>query len=292
MEKKTNILKNEWFKKRLLEFCGLLKMIYFRYPFNAIKTQMIFFLTWMFIYPIPRLIFGTEKACKICHPFLNNYFPPTILPLAPLLKNKILLRDRIDFGTYIEIHIYNIYFKELLKQGMNVIDIGAHIGTYTTFAAEKIGSTGKVISIEPESRNYNQLCQNIELNKFKNVISKNIALSDHAGLQKLYVSNTYSGRHSLIFKQDENSYSEVQVKTLDSLLEELNVKKVDIIKIDTEGSEISILKGAEKTLKNNPGIKILVAAEHYLSQAQEVCQFLNKKGFKTAVSRERTVMTI
>jgi FkbM family methyltransferase len=166
---------------------------------------------------------------------------------------------------------------------MNVIDIGAHIGTYSILAAEKVGDIGKVISVEPEPRNYEQLKKNIELNKFKNVITKNMALSDHEGLEKLYLNIDNSGGHSLTFQKDKNSYINVTVKTLDNLIEELNLKKIDIIKIDAEGSEIPILKGAEKTLKNNPDMKIIVAAEHYPSQAEEVREFLNSVGLEARI---------
>jgi FkbM family methyltransferase len=280
---RKRVLGGWWIRKRLLEFFNLIKMIIFRYPFQAIKTEAIVLLTWSFIYPFPRIILGAEKACKICHPFLVNYFPPTVLPLSPLLKSKEALRDRTDFGAYLEICVYDIYIRELLKKGMNVIDIGAHIGTYSILAAEKVGPAGKVVSVEPEPRNYEQLKKNIELNKFKNVITKNMALSDHEGLEKLYLNIDNSGGHSLTFQKDKNSYINVTVKTLDNLIEELNLKKIDIIKIDAEGSEIPILKGAEKTLKNNPDMKIIVAAEHYPSQAEEVREFLNSVGLEARI---------
>ena len=93
-------------------------------------------------------------------------------------------------------------------------------------------------------------------------------------------------------RRDEGSSIEVPVKTLDKLVGELNLEKVDIIKIDTEGAEIPILKGAEKTLKANPNVKILVASYHYPLEKKEVCQFLNEKGLKTKVSKEGIVITI
>jgi FkbM family methyltransferase len=139
-----------------------------------------------------------------------------------------------------------------------------------------------VISVEPEPRNYEQLKKNIELNKFKNVITKNIALSNHEGLEKLYLS-PYSYGHSLVLNKNGDEFINVFVKTLDNLIEELNLKKIDIIKIDAEGSEIPILKGAEKTLKNNPDMKIIVAAEHYPSQAEEVREFLNSVGLEARI---------
>jgi FkbM family methyltransferase len=174
---------------------------------------------------------------------------------------------------------------------MNVVDIGAHIGMYTILAAEKVGKTGKVVAIEPELKNYKQLTENIDLNGLKNIIFENIALADYNGSGKLYLGS-FSESHSLIVPEDKNSYIEVPVKTLDNLLEELNIKKVDIIKIDTEGAEVPILKGAEKTLKANPGCRVILASYHYPSQIKEVSQFLNDRGFKTKVYKDSIVITV
>ena len=192
---------------------------------------------------------------------------------------------------YLEIYLDDIYHMKTLRRGMNIVDVGSHIGTYTILAAEKVDKKGKVISIEPEPKNYKQLLQSIKLNNYQNVIPVNTALSDHEGFEKLYLS-PFSWGHSLLFKENATSSIEVPTKTLDNLLEELNFKRIDIIKIDAEGSEVPILKGAEKTLKANPNIKIIVAAEHYPSEAKEVCQFLNDRGFKTKVSQDNIVMTI
>ena len=288
---KTRIL-GWWLKKQFLEFSLLLKMIYSQCSFHLIKAQILWLLVHSLIFPFSRILLGGKKAYKICGSLLTNvYFPSVVLSLAPLLKSKVILRDIVDFGAYREICVYNIYFHEALRSGMNIIDIGAHIGMYTIFAAEKIGNTGKVIAIEPESENYKQLLKNIKVNNFFNIIPVNIALFNHEGCEKLYLSS-FSGSHSLSPKEDTISSIEVPLKTLDNLLEELNLKKVDIIKIDAEGAEIPILKGAEKTLKANPNAKIIVASYHYPSEIKEVCQFLNERGFKTKVSSGSVVMTI
>jgi len=244
------------------------------------------------IFPFSRILLGIKKARKIRDSLLSNVVDfPIVLSISFSSKSKIMLRDLESLWAYHEIYISNTYFHEVLREGMTVVDVGAHIGTYTTLAAEKVGKNGKVIAIEPEPKNYKQLLENIKLNNFQNVIPKNIALFNHEGHEKLYVS-PLSSTHSLLFKKDAISSIEVQTKTLDNLLEELNLKKVEIIKIDAEGAELPILKGAEKTLKTNPNIKIFVASYHYPAQVKEVCQFLNERGFKTKVSKGEIVTTI
>ena len=278
-----------WFTNAKNSFFVLLYLIKSHSSFISIRYQVVAFLTHSMVYPVSRIIFGRRKTINIYLRFLNAH-RSIIFPLPPPLKSKIAMRH-IDPELFNEIYLENIYFHEIIKEGMNIVDIGANIGAYTVLAAEKVGENGKVIAVEPEPQNYNQLLENMRLNNFKNVIPQNIALTDHQGQEKLYLSFS-PGSHSLFLPENKNSYIEISVKTVDSLLEELNLKKVDVIKIDTEGAEIPILKGAEKTLKANPNIKIIVAAEHYLSEIEEVCQFLNKRGFKTKVSYGSTVMTI
>jgi len=240
------------------------------------------FFVYTFIYPILRIILGREKCIKVCNFFIKIPIPPGVFSFPTLIKSKITLMDIEDWGVLIEMYIRDVYDKNSIRQGMNVVDIGAHIGAYTILAAEKIRETGKVIAVEPEPKNYQRLLENIKINDFKNVIPVKIALSDYNGQDKLYVSDS-SIRNSL-FKQHFESSIEVMVRTLDSLLEELHMQRVDVIKIDAEGAEMPILKGAEKTLKNNPHMKLHIASYHYPSELKEVQDFLHQMGFKTKVN--------
>jgi len=283
-------------KNMKISFYILLRSIKLRYPSRFIKYQLINLLNCYLIYPIIRLALGSEKALTI-HNFFGTVFDSSSLPgdqsenLPSPFRSKIILPKFIAYYMlYLDIYLADIYCMETLEKEMNVVDIGASIGVYTVLASEKVGGEGKVVAIEPEPKNYRQLIKNIKMNNFQNVILARLALSDYCGSGKLYLHSF--GDPSLVFKEDKNSYIKVKVKTLDNLLEELDLKRIDIIKIDAEGSEIPILKGAEKTLKANPNIKIIVAAEHYPSEIEEVCQFLNDRGFKTKVSYGSTVMTI
>ena len=282
-----------WAEGQLLSFLGLLKMViyYRRYSFKTIKTQALILFTNSLIFPIARIVLGGRKSYSFCNTFFKALSPTylTVIFLPPPLKSKINIHE-VDVGHYSEIYFEDVYLQRTLKEGMNVIDAGANIGVYTVLAAEKVGNTGKVIAIEPEPKNYKQLLENIELNNFQNVIPKNIALLNHKGSEKLYLSSS-PGSHSLIFHEDKNSYIEVPVKTIDKLLEELDIKKVDIIKIDAEGAEAPILKGAEKTLKINPNLKIIVASYHYPSEIKEVQNILENKGYKTKVFSPGIVIT-
>ena len=277
-----------WFRN-LKEKCLILRRLFkFKCSLELIKCHLKDMLFFTSIYPITWFVFKKEKAQSIRSGFLKSS-SPLVVSLPSPLKSKIVIPS--EFLIYDGVHLYdgiylkNEYHQELLEKGMNVIDIGAHIGAYTILAAEKIGEDGKVLSIEPEPKNYKQLLENIKLNNFQNVIPKNIALSDHEGVEKLYL-NFYTTSHSLVIKNDNTFSIEVRVKTLDKLLEEIGLDKIDFIKIDAEGVELEILKGAEKTLKRNPKVKMAIAAYHYTKEKEEVLQYLTKLNFFPRISKE------
>jgi len=245
-----------------------------------------FFFYW-FLYPIPRLIFGREKAIDISRKIIKRFMGGDLIIPLPIKNSEvcyIALRDSVDFDAFREICIEDHYNSSQIKNGITIVDIGAHIGTFTLPASKKVGEQGKVITVEPESNNFTQLTKNLEINKIKNVIPINLALSDFNGKGDFFISKG-SGCHSLLPREGKNIINKIQVKikTLDTLFEELNITKVDLLKIDAEEAELKILKGAEKILLKNPQMKIVIAAYHSPDEAQEVVKYLRKLNFKPKI---------
>jgi predicted methyltransferase len=73
--------------------------------------------------------------------------------------------------------------KRIIREGMTVFDLGAHVGYYTLLAAEQVGVTGHVFAFEPDPENYAVLIKNVELNGYKNVTFINMAISDMSGIE-------------------------------------------------------------------------------------------------------------
>ncbi len=139
-------------------------------------------------------------------------------------------------------------FKKLLKRGMSVIDVGAHIGYYSLLSASLVGEEGKVFAFEPEPHNYNELINNISLNDYLNIRAINSAVGDKNGFSDLFIAKTWSGKHSLFqTSSDMKDSISVPVVTLDSYIHD---GKVDLIKTDTEGNDLKVLLGARNTTKN------------------------------------------
>lgn len=145
------------------------------------------------------------------------------------------------------------YIRQAVREGMLTLDIGAHIGLYTVLLAHQVGSSGRVYSFEPESKNFERLQKNVELNQFRQVRPFRIALSDTTSLSHLILNEHSNTGHALMREAETEgrsgrSWEVVQTLTLDEFVEREKIGKVDLMKIDTEGSEDLVLSGGRKTL--------------------------------------------
>ncbi len=150
------------------------------------------------------------------------------------------------------------------------VDVGANIGKWTVSIAKKIGDRGRVIAIEAEPSNFAALCRNINANDLKNVIPIWAACSNVDGPLTLNYypwsrhSSTIDPKH-LLYGVSPNARSLDQVRTvqvqgraLDSLLNELGIKDIHLLKIDVEGAEMAVLEGAERTLAGGASLKRVI----------------------------------
>jgi len=170
--------------------------------------------------------------------------------------------------------IYDHFFTP--ERGFITLDVGANIGVYALMAAKKVGSEGKVIAVEPESENCKLLMKNVRVNKHKNIVPIKGALSSFEGKSQLYLS-AYSGKHSLVVKGSRQV--EVPVTTTTKLLNKLDVAKVDLMKIDTEGAEIEVLKGSREFLRAKKIFRIAIAAYHNPTEVDDIRSYLKAFGY-------------
>ena len=142
-------------------------------------------------------------------------------------------------------------FSTALEEGMVAVDIGANIGLYTLEAAQKVGSKGNVIAFEPEPHNFDLLCRNIEANHFRNVTPVRKALSNQRGVARLAISPDNLGAHHIETSPSAGDSVEVETLSLDEYFCGRS-SRIDVIKIDAEGAEMSILGGMRGLLDANP----------------------------------------
>jgi len=175
-------------------------------------------------------------------------------PVHATIYHDITL-NRIPY----EPEVVNI-LTEMLQPGDTFVDIGAHIGWFTLLGAKIVGPFGRVLSIEPNFSNYRYLKRHLEINDLNgSVRSHRVALHSKTKKTKLYLNADNDGGHALwpVWNHPFNCKSakkrktiKIQTTTLDDLCDKEKVSRIKLVKIDTEGSEGEILKGASDLLSN------------------------------------------
>jgi len=151
------------------------------------------------------------------------------------------------------------------KSGELLVDVGAHIGRYTLFAASR---SCRVVALEPDPSNFAILQANIQLNGMKNVTALRLAASDHRESKLLYFGDRVNTGTSSLEVQwsaqrgthESPSTVQVQCETLDALLRQLAIRKIDWLKVDVEGHEIAVLQGASEALSMTKRLILEVSA--------------------------------
>ena len=172
------------------------------------------------------------------------------------------------------------------KQGDIVVDIGAHMGRYTIISSKRIGPHGKVIAIEAEPFNFEILSRNIKLNQLSNILALNYAVYSKETRVKLYLPGRESGYtifNTTISNRSKSGqkFVEVRANTLDNLLQQNGITEVNWIKIDVEGAEFEVLKGAHNVLSKSKCIVLLIEVHGDPNVVKpKVQEFLSLYGFK------------
>lgn len=139
------------------------------------------------------------------------------------------------------------FLDRFLKPGETFVDAGANCGVYTVAAANIVGKTGKVLAFEPGEFILNTLKKNVEINGFDQVQVFPVGLSDTAGSAKLYSHPHGASSFSLGCQEGQASNSfTINLDRLDEVLDRASVSTVDCIKMDVEGAEELILRGAPR----------------------------------------------
>lgn len=176
---------------------------------------------------------------------------------------------------------------KILKKGQTIIDVGANQGEYSLWAVKYAGHTGKVIAFEPMNKLFNQLKFNFSLNsKYqKALIPIKTGLSDTKGKLNLYGKEGDNEGVNTMFPTQTHTVliQEILLDTLDNQLCLLDCKQIDMIKIDVEGAELQVLKGALKTLeKYKPHLMIEINREACFAggyEPEQIFELLRPLGY-------------
>ena len=242
--------------------------------FNDSLGPSFYFMS--FLYKVIKFLrLGNPVSLKISVPKYNYKV------LCPIKKEEIM------HMTIREDHIIEHFTP---KQGDVVVDIGAHMGRYTIIGAKRVGVQGKVVAIEANPSNFEMLNRNIKLNRLTNIISLNNAVYSKETKIKLYLPGEERGDtiYNTIISdraKNEDKFVEVSANTLDYLLQSKGIKheQVNWIKIDVEGAEFEVIKGASNVLSNSKDIALLIEI-HNLKDSTNlygpIIEFLKLYNFK------------
>jgi FkbM family methyltransferase len=235
----------------------------------------------------------------------NKAFVYLFLMLARYNKlNNSIYRDtkfifihefsmNLDIKEYTQCSYYlnflDFEFISEIKLGGGVfLDIGANVGIFSLIASQAFD---EVIAFEPHPETYKTLTNNIESNLYKNITTHNIGLSNQDATMELYVNPLNNGGASLNkfnqkITQEGVDYNwdkvDVKVRTLDDISLEfksiLKNKRIDLIKIDVEGHELLVLKGALNVITTYMPVIYAEVAKDY-SKVMDILTILPESYF-------------
>lgn len=256
------------------------------------KTRVLNFFRRAFMnQPMEKLLIGL---------YSNNAQNSVVFKLLPnnyqYPENSIREVEIHGYTFQLDIHNWNdweVYFKThgretdqvfaLCKPGDVVLDVGSNIGFYLLNFSMRVMPGGHVFGFEPHPITYQKLLTNLSANVNKNITISHVALGDTTGFVEPYVvreSNLGMNRVKVTSEQNANR---VPLTTLDLFVTEKGLSKVDLIKIDVEGFEENVLRGALQTIRTyRPTMHIEVDGENLIAQAsspQAIVDLLSDGGY-------------
>ncbi|MGF1924652.1 MAG: FkbM family methyltransferase [Bacteroidia bacterium] len=172
--------------------------------------------------------------------------------------------------------------KDSVKEDQICFDVGANMGFYSIWLSKF--TNNKIYSFEPNKKNYDRLIENISINKGANIIANNCGLSDQSGSAKFTKSR--DGENHIVLEKTDLSTETIQLQTIDEVIETNNIERIGYLKIDVEGFELNVLKGAKLCLKKKQVDIIQLEINNSIHNShhsiQDLVTFLESYGYPLA----------
>ena len=181
------------------------------------------------------------------------------------------LNFKVDISDYVGHYLYfgfkDVGYEKLFSYSKDlntIFDVGANIGFTAIRMASTMGEKGTVHAFEPDAFNYDQLIKNLELNPKLLVKANKFGLAASNQTLKLEIVTKDNLGGNRISNSATSNYSEIHVMPMDQYCSENKIQKVDLIKIDVEGFELEVLKGAKNTIEKSRPILFVEIDENNL----------------------------
>jgi len=208
------------------------------------------------------------------------------------LPSSIIIKTRYGFLVRISRMYEYVLFTRLfepevlarlkISEKMTFIDVGANYGLYTLYMASKNPSC-TIIAMEPYDKVYAALVDNVQLNSYDNVKCMNCAAWDVDNITiNLYLNKESIANPTVV--GSTNDFVPVHTRTIDGIVTEHGLSKINWLKIDVESAETFVLKGAKESLKITDNILL----EIHTKENGVFCEEMLKKiGFRTEIIRQK-----
>jgi FkbM family methyltransferase len=216
----------------VLRVIRIARKAFYNTPIQRLRVVTVIY-GWLFHFVVRR----DELVDVSCHG-IQLLLPGRDVTILPSLMNN----------TY---EVLELELLELLLQpGMTVVDVGANVGIHTAIAARSVAPTGRVYGFEPVPENFDILVRNLARNQISNVVVEQRAVGSAVGQSTIYLEDRSIGTHSLLRNENSNLAKSlsVPVTTLDSYFANEMPDVVNLLKIDVEGYEPNVLRGATTLL--------------------------------------------
>lgn len=228
---------------------------------------------------IARLLYGLVKFSR---KIIGNSSD-----LLTCKRNNLTWSLNLKEGIDLSVYLFGCFepktekaIRQYVKPGMTVLDIGANVGAHALPLAKYVGPTGRVYAIEPTDHAFKKLLKNKSLNPDleNTLIPIKATLNEPNGNQpkEIYSSwnlidkNERHPRHGGVLSAVSNANN----ITLDALVEQLNLSRIDFVKMDVDGFECRILRGAKNTFRRFRPTMILELSPYVLEEQGDSIEIL------------------
>jgi FkbM family methyltransferase len=236
----------------------------------------------------PLILLAKKIYLSTPSPLLRRLYYRTF---CAAVRNRVVetavdgIHYRLDLGEVIDVGIYlNRYEPHMTKAiekhcqpGHIVLDIGANIGAHALRMARIVGESGKVYAFEPTEYAYRKLVHNVSLNSFRNIVPSQLALSDrNLSGQVIRFRSSWPTKGTPAERE-----SRIDFVRLDDWFAKTQLEWVDLIKLDVDGNEHSVIMGAECLLTRvHPPLLMEVWGPNFSDEERNPFVLLKQWGYR------------
>ncbi len=278
----------------------------------TLKDKFLFFILKMYYRGLRLKARGLRKARRALGDKNRQNLPsPTKVYFMDLMakfvgKDSMIVCEVPKYGyksycctwsNFNDLGVMTIHEHDILQlfrptKGDTVVDVGAYLGSYTLTSSNLVGKSGKVVAIEGDPSHYEMLNKNLKLNKVSNVTAINCMVGSkdmhitHQEFLDMYITyQEFLEKGGTDKPQFGNTI--IHVNSLDDLLiKQHEIREVNWMKIDVEGAELDVLKGAHNILSNSKRIKLLIEIHGVNKLYKPIVEILNSHNFRIIFEKD------